>query len=33
VTIKGRVINLALASSAMGIPKSSWVFIASKEDP
>jgi S-adenosylhomocysteine hydrolase len=33
VTAEGRVINLALASGAMGILKSSWVFIASKEDP
>jgi len=33
VTVEGRVINLALANSVIGISKSSWVFIASKAEP
>jgi len=30
VTAEGRVINLALAIGAIGIPKSSWLFIVNK---
>jgi hypothetical protein len=33
VIVEGRVINLVLVNGSMGILKSSWVLIVSKEDP